>query len=67
MKNTNRVKIILLAVVGLFLIFPGLSLAADTSWTPGWTSAECVKAGGKWLPEGGKTSGDFCYTKQDIN
>ena len=33
----------------------------------GWTAADCAKAGGEWLPEGGKTSGDFCYTKQDIN
>jgi hypothetical protein len=64
-------SIICLAFFGIFLLSAGVAPAAVTStgstFNPSWTKDECVKAGGDWIPEGDKTSGDYCFAKQDIN
>jgi|GEM_PF-1951025 len=36
-------------------------------FVPDWTGPDCVKAGGEWLPDAGKTSGQFCFAKQNID
>lgn len=69
----NSQKIILSIILCGFLILPEIVFAQASQpsqpiFIPGWTQAECTKAGGDWIPDAsGKTSGDFCYAKQDIN